>query len=60
MSLSNEKNVIKSFIEEAFNQYDISAAEKYFPKENPSIGMGILNSGHSRVAYQSNILQHKL
>ena len=40
MSLSNEKNVIKSFIEEVFNQHDISAAEKYFPKENPSIGMG--------------------
>jgi predicted ester cyclase len=39
MSLSNEKNVIKSFIEEVFNQHDISAAEKYFPKENPSIGM---------------------
>src|SRR5215208_656593 len=24
----------------SFQQHDISAAEKYFPKENPSIGMG--------------------
>jgi predicted ester cyclase len=40
MSLSNEKNIIKSFIEEVFNKHNISAAEKYFAKENPSIGPG--------------------
>jgi predicted ester cyclase len=40
MSLSSEKNVIKSFIEEVFNKHDISASEKYFAKENPSIGLG--------------------
>jgi steroid delta-isomerase-like uncharacterized protein len=40
MSLSNEKNVIKSFIEEVFNKHNMSAAEKYFAKENPSIGLG--------------------
>ena len=36
MSLSNEKNIIKSFIEEVFNKHNISAAEKYFAKENHS------------------------
>ena len=40
MSLSSEKNVIKSFIEEVFNKHNISASEKYFAKENPSIGLG--------------------
>jgi predicted ester cyclase len=40
VSLSNEKNIIKSFIEEVFNKHNISAAEKYFAKENPSIGPG--------------------
>jgi hypothetical protein len=40
MSLSNEKNVIKSFIEEVFNKHNMSAAKKYFAKENPSIGLG--------------------
>jgi predicted ester cyclase len=40
MSLSNEKNIIKSFIEEVFNKHNISAAEKYFAKENSSIGLG--------------------
>lgn len=40
MSLSNEKNVIKSFIEKVFNKHNISATEKYFTKENPSIGLG--------------------
>jgi predicted ester cyclase len=40
MSLSNEKNIIKSFIEEVFNKHNISAAEKYFTKENSSIGLG--------------------
>jgi predicted ester cyclase len=39
MSLSNEKNVIKSFVEEVFNKHNILAAEKYFSKENPSIGL---------------------
>jgi predicted ester cyclase len=39
MSLSNEKNVIKSFIEEVFNKHNTSATEKYFAKENPSIGL---------------------
>ncbi len=40
MSLSNEKDIIKSFVEEVFNKRDISATEKYFAKENPSIGQG--------------------
>ena len=40
MSLSSEKNVIESFIEEVFNGHNISASEKYFAKENPSIGQG--------------------
>src|SRR5918995_1875365 len=40
MSLSNEKDIIKSFVEEVFNKHDISATEKYFAKENPSIGQG--------------------
>ena len=40
MSLPNEKDIIKSFVEEVFNKHDISATEKYFAKENPSIGQG--------------------
>lgn len=40
MSLSSEKNVIESFVEEVFNEHNISASEKYFAKENPSIGLG--------------------
>ena len=40
MSLSSEKNVIESFIEEVFNEHNISASEKYFAMENPSIGQG--------------------
>ena len=37
---SNEKDIIKSFVEEVFNKHDISATEIYFAKENPSIGHG--------------------
>lgn len=40
MSLSSEKNVIKSFVEEVFNEHNIPASEKYFAKENPPIGLG--------------------
>ena len=38
MSLSTYKALVKSFVEEVFNNYDISATEKYFAKENPPIG----------------------
>jgi hypothetical protein len=30
MSLSTNKALVKSFVEEVFNNYDISATEKYF------------------------------
>jgi hypothetical protein len=32
------KALVKSFVEEVFNNHDISATEKYFAKENPPIG----------------------
>ena len=35
MTLSTNKLLIESFVEEVFNKHDISAAEKYFAKENP-------------------------
>jgi steroid delta-isomerase-like uncharacterized protein len=38
MSLSTNKALVESFIEEVFNNHDISATEKYFAKENPPIG----------------------
>ena len=38
MSLSTNKALVKSFVEEVFNKHDISAAEKYFAKEQPPIG----------------------
>jgi predicted ester cyclase len=39
MSLSTtNKALIKSFVEEVFNNHDLSAIEKYFAKENPPIG----------------------
>jgi predicted ester cyclase len=38
-SLTN-KALVKSFVEDVFNKHDISATEKYFAKENPSIGSG--------------------
>jgi predicted ester cyclase len=38
MSLSTNKALVKSFVEEIFNKHDISAAEKYFAKENPPAG----------------------
>jgi predicted ester cyclase len=38
MSLSTKKALVKSFVEEVFNNHDISATEKYFAKENPPIG----------------------
>jgi predicted ester cyclase len=39
-SLSNQKDIIESFVEDIFNKHDLSAIEKYFAKENPSIGEG--------------------
>ena len=39
-SLSNQKDIIKSFVEDIFNRHDLSAIEKYFAKENPSMGQG--------------------
>jgi predicted ester cyclase len=38
MSLSTNKALVKSFVEEVFNNHDINAAEKYFARENPLIG----------------------
>ena len=35
MSLSTNKNIIKSFVKEVFNEHDISATEKYFDSESP-------------------------
>jgi predicted ester cyclase len=39
MSLSTNKALVKSFVEEVFNKHDISAAEKYFAEEQPPIGI---------------------
>jgi len=38
MSLSTNKALVKSFVEDVFNKHDISATEKYFAKENPPTG----------------------
>jgi predicted ester cyclase len=38
MSLSTNKALVESFVEEVFNKHDKSAAEKYFAKENPPAG----------------------
>ena len=38
MSLSTNKALVKSYVEEVFNNHNISATEKYFAKENPPIG----------------------
>ena len=38
MSLSTNKALVKSFVEEVFNNHDILATEKYFARENPLIG----------------------
>jgi predicted ester cyclase len=38
MSLSTNKSLVKSFVEEVFNNHNISATEKYFAKENLQIG----------------------
>ena len=38
MSQSTNKALVKSFVEEVFNNHDISAAEKYFAKEKPLAG----------------------
>jgi predicted ester cyclase len=39
-SITNQKDLIKTFVEDIFNKHDLSAIEKYFAKENPSIGQG--------------------
>jgi predicted ester cyclase len=41
MSLSTNKNIIKSFVKEVFNEHDISATEKYFYSESPLAGTEI-------------------
>jgi steroid delta-isomerase-like uncharacterized protein len=38
MSVSTNKALVKSFVEEVFNKHDLSSIEKYFAKENPLIG----------------------
>lgn len=41
MSLSTNKNIIKSFVKEVSNEHDISATEKYFDSESPLAGTEI-------------------
>lgn len=41
MSLSTNKNIIKSFVKEVFNEHDISATKKYFDSESPLAGTEI-------------------
>ena len=36
MSASDNKSLIKSFVEEVFNKHNISAAEKYFANNSPA------------------------
>ena len=36
MSLLTNKALVKSFVEEVFNNHDLSAAEKYFAKDPPT------------------------
>src|SRR2546430_8145306 len=36
--MSTNKALVKSFVEEVFNNHNISAIEKYLAKENPPIG----------------------
>ena len=38
MFQSTNKTLVKSFVEEVFNKLNISAAEKYFARENPPTG----------------------
>jgi steroid delta-isomerase-like uncharacterized protein len=38
MSLSTNKALVKSFVEEVFNKHDLSAIEKYFAKKTPPAG----------------------
>ena len=38
MSLSTNKALVKSFVEEVFTKHDLSAIEKYFAKETPPPG----------------------
>jgi predicted ester cyclase len=38
MSLSANKALVKLFVEEVFNNHDISAIEKYFSNKNPPLG----------------------
>ncbi len=35
MSLSSNKALIRSFVEEVFNNHDLSALERYFSEKNP-------------------------
>ena len=42
MSQSTNKALVKSFVEEVFNKHDISAAEKYFARENPARGRALI------------------
>ena len=37
MSLSTNKALVKTFVEDVFNKHDTSATERYFAKENPPI-----------------------
>jgi predicted ester cyclase len=42
MTLSTNKELVESFIEDIFNKHDISATEKYFAKDSTtgSVGLG--------------------
>jgi predicted ester cyclase len=44
MSLSTNKALVKSFVEEVFNNHDLSAAEKYFAKNPPTGSEGFKQS----------------
>ena len=51
MSQSTNKALVKSFVEEVFNKHDISAAEKYFAKENLPAGREGFKQFLKRVFY---------
>ena len=51
MSESTNKALVKSFVEEVFNKHDISAAEKYFAKENLPAGREGFKQFLKRVFY---------
>jgi hypothetical protein len=51
MSLSTNKALVKSFVEEVFTKHDLSAIEKYFAKETPPPGREVFKQFLKRVFY---------